>query len=806
MPQRSSYIFALFLLSFYTGYTQDYSVSGVVKDSGGTAIEFANLLLLNAADSTMVKGTTTSDKGNFLFENVAPNTYVLKISYLGYVTKYMPIDVNRSLNLGELIIDEGVEDLKDVTLAYRKPTLEKKADRIVFNVENTSISQSSGLDILKNTPSVLLVNGTLLVKNAPAVIYINDRRVFLSGDELENLLTNYSGTNIKSVEVITNPSARYDAEGGAIINIVTSKNISVGYKGSVNTRATNAVFPKYNLGTEHFYKTNHVNLFAGYSYNQSKDFKRDLSFINFFDGNAPSDRWENNFKRVTRTYAHNLNTIVDFTINQKNSLSLSATLLYTPNQTYNNNAITNIFNASGALDSYFTTLSDVDNDNTNALLNLDYTLKLGDKGATLKSNTNYIFYDDEQFQDITTEYFNSSDLPTQNNNFNSLAKQENHIVTSQIDVSTPWGTTNFDVGLKFSSIKSKSSVTFGGTDLPQGAVTDNFEYSENIYAAYTSLAKDWEKWSLVLGLRGEYTDVKANSIALGQVNTQTYTELFPNATIQFNEDENHQYSVNYKRGIQRPRYQSLNPYRYFLNENQFDAGNPELTRAIENKISFDFTYKGTYIFSVYYQHFNNNLEQLTFQDNPNRQLLTSDFNIDQTFQYSLDFTYYSYVKDWWFVSTYMSAFYLQNNFTGLFSGNTDEQNNTNGYFAQLFNQYTLSQKGSLYFDASAYYLSNFVFGSFDYKNQFGLDLGLTKTFANKRATATLNVTDVFNTMNIPLNSRYANQDNGFFSKPESRTVSIALRYKFGNFRLNDNNRETKPAEQERFQKKKSFWP
>lgn len=142
MPQRSSYIFVLFLLSFYTGYTQDYSVSGVVKDSGGTAIEFANLLLLNAADSTMVKGTTTSDTGNFLFENVAPNTYVLKISYLGYVTKYVPIDVNRSLNLGELIIDESVEDLKDVTLAYRKPTLEKKADRIVFNVENTSISQS----------------------------------------------------------------------------------------------------------------------------------------------------------------------------------------------------------------------------------------------------------------------------------------------------------------------------------------------------------------------------------------------------------------------------------------------------------------------------------------------------------------------------------------------------------------------------------------------------------------------------------------------------------------------------------------
>lgn len=799
-------IFALFLLFFYVGYTQVYSVSGVVKDSGGTAIEYANLLLLDAADSTMVKGTSTSDKGNFIFEKVEPRAYILKISYLGYVTKYVPIDVNRNLDLGELVIDEGVEDLKDVTLAYRKPTLEKKADRIVFNVENTSISQSSGLEILKNTPSVLLVNGTLLVKNAPAVIYINDRRVFLSGDELENLMTNYSGTNIKSVEVITNPPARYDAEGGAIINIVTSKNISIGYKGSVNTRATNAVFPKYSVGTEHFYKTNHINLFAGYSYNQSKDFKRDLSFINFFDSNTPSDRWENNFERVTRTYAHNLNTIVDFTLNEKNSLSLSATLLYTPDQTYNNNAITNIFNASGALDSYFTTLSDVENDNVNALLNLDYTLKLGDKGATLKSNTNYIYYDDEQFQGITTEYFNSSDLPTQNNNFNSLAKQENHIVTSQVDISTPWGTTVFDTGLKFSSINSKSSVNFGGSDLPQGAVTDNFEYNENIYAAYTSLAKDWEKWSLVLGLRGEYTDVKANSIALGQVNTQTYTELFPNATIQFNEDDNHQYSINYKRGIQRPRYQSLNPYRYFLNENQFDAGNPELTRAIENKVSFDFTYKGAYIFSVYYQHFNNNLEQLTFQDNENRLLLTSDFNIDQTFQYSLDFTYYSYVKDWWFVSTYMSAFYLQNNFTGLFSGNTDEQNNTNGYFAQLFNQYTLSQKGSLYFDASAYYLSNFVFGSFDYKNQFGLDLGLTKTFANKRATATLNVTDVFNTMNIPLTSRYANQDNGFFSKPESRTVSLAIRYKFGNFRLNDNNRETKPAEQERFQKKKSFRP
>ncbi|NJW54685.1 Plug domain-containing protein, partial [Salinimicrobium sp. CDJ15-91] len=168
-------------------------------------------------------------------------------------------------NLGTLVLSEDTAALAEVSINYKNPSVKREVDRLVFNVENTTLSHGSSWDILKKTPGVILSGENLTVRNQGVQVYINDRKVQLTASELQTLLENYSAENIKSIEVITTPPARYDAEGGAILNIITSKSIAPGYKGNVNAAWTQAIFPKYQLGTSHYYKTEKLNVFGNYS-------------------------------------------------------------------------------------------------------------------------------------------------------------------------------------------------------------------------------------------------------------------------------------------------------------------------------------------------------------------------------------------------------------------------------------------------------------------------------------------------------------------------------------------------------------
>ncbi|MBC9797267.1 outer membrane beta-barrel family protein [Sinomicrobium weinanense] len=803
MGYSNKWAFFVFGIMFFPSvlFAQDHSLKGKIVDAVQAPLSFVNVLLLKEEDSTVVQGTSSDGNGIFNIHYIEDGRYIIKATYIGYRSYVKRVEVKEDLDIGVLSLIENREKLSEVTVTGNMPVIEKKANRLVFNVENSVLSQQNSLEILKNTPGVLMVNDQIKIRNTPATVYINGKRVFLTGDELKSLLENYPGTNIRSVEVMATPPAQYDAEDGAVLNIVTSKNISIGYKGSVNSRWTEAIFPKYSFGTNHYYKNDFLDLFASYSYSPRKEYKHDKSYFNFFENNTPDDRLEVDFRKVTRSYAHNLHSILDFTIDKKNSLSLSANILHSPGKTFNNKVISDVFDADRDLESYFLTNSELENDRSNLAFSLDYKHTINDKGAVMKAISNYIYYDDWQSQYLSTDYYNNNDNLTDNNTFDFLADQRNNIFTQQLDFSIPLESFYVETGLKYSVINSKSKASFEGADIPEDADDDNFDYKEDIYAAYGSMTKEWEKWALVLGLRGEYTDVMANSIVLGDVNTQKYFELFPTINLQHTLADDHQLEFSYKRSLNRPRYSKLNPYRYYIYEKEFSSGNPTLTRSIDNKIALDYTYKKKYTFSLYYQHTNGLIEKLTFQDNENRSVYASYFNIDEEFQYSLDFMYYGYIRDWWYLFVYMSGFYIENTFQALESDNVMHTDNTLGYLGRAYNQFVLSEDRTFTADLILYYSSNFLYGSIRTDPRFYTDIGFTKSFWDKRLVATLNFTDIFNTKNIWQKSNYLNQDNGYTDMPERRTVTIGLRYNFGNYRLKDNERNTTPDEQERLEEK-----
>lgn len=802
--KRNFIISFLFVMASLQLFAQN-TVKGLVMNQNREEVAFANIVLMEDDSTTVYKGAVSDERGQFIFEDVVGNEYVLVVSFMGFVEYTRKISINDNTSLEPVVLLEDSAALEEVTVNARRPQITRGVDRITFNVENSTLSTGNTYEILKRTPGVIVSQGQLLVRNRPATVYINDRKVYLTQQELQQLLEGFSGVHVQSIEVITNPPAKYDAEGGAILNIKTSKNPSIGYKGSFNASNTVAVVPKYQIGTSQYYKKDWINLFANYNFNSRFDYKKDESRIEYYkpDGTVDS-RWMENFERDTRTFSHNINTILDFTLTDKSSLSLSANILLTPKADSENRGLTEIYNAQQSLDSSFTTTSNLNNEQDNILLNATYDTEIGENGAALTAGANFIIYDDDRLQDLNTAYFTPNGAILNTSAFSTIANQKSNIYTGKVDVSMPWGSAHVETGIKYSGIGSTSGMDFFYTN--QGApvfdeeLSDEFEYNEHIYAGYASLERDWGNWSIKGGLRGEYTDVEGNSFSLGVVNTQEYFNIFPSFYLVHVPSENHSFGVDYSRRIARPRFQSLNPYRYFINENNYNIGNPNLRPSISNKINLNYTFKNKLSFDLYWDKADDSPALLPFQDNENRVFRTVNTNMDFEQQFSLDISYNDYIKDWWFLSIYSSVFHMQADFYALESGNQIVTNEVFSTFLMAMNYLTLSSDRTFSAEMGMYYLPDFISGSYDYSDQqLGISLGLRKTFFGRRLTATVNVEDLLNTMNIPLTSQYLNQNNSFYGRPESRMLRFGLIYKFGNFKLRDNNRAVQAEEGERLE-------
>lgn len=782
-------------------------VGGQIVDKENQPVSFANVVLLNAKDSvSVIKGMISEDDGSFLFEEIENRPYILKISFLGFADYIKRFEVEGNTNLGKIELQETSNSLDEVTVKARKPKIERKIDRISFNVENSLISSLNTYEILKRTPGVIVSQGELLVKNRPATVYINDRKVYLSTAELEQLLSGLSGENVKSVEVITTPPARYEAEGsGAILNIVMSKNPSIGYKGSVNASNTVAVLPKYSLGTSQYYKTNNLNAFASYNFNANNIYKNDESNVTYFESDgSENSTWLGDFERDTKNYAHSLNTILDFTLSEKSSLSLSANLNFTPKNDSDLKGQTDIYSASGSLDSLFTTDSRLENEAKNMLFNADFSTSLGENGAKLSAQVNYIRYDKDQDQDLNTTYFYGNGDEIRNNIIMTRAMQNSDIYTGQVDITTNMGSLPVETGIKYAGINSNSALDFYNNTfaLQVDELSDALDYDESIYAAYFSTSKDLGKWSLKAGLRGEYTDITGISAQNGLVNDQDYFQLFPTFYAMRSIGEESSISLEYNRRIERPRFQSLNPFQYYINENNVKEGNPALVPGIANKVLFNYSYKGTLFFDLYWDRVDRSPSVLSFQDNQNQLLRTVNDNLDYTQQFSLDITYANFVTNWYYLYGYLSGFYMENQIYARESAAETYTIDTFSAFLNVGNYFYFGGDGTFSGNVNTYFLPNILAGSYKYENpQFGLDLGLRKTFMNNKISVSINAEDILRTMNIPMQSQYLNQDNGFYAISETRRITFGVRYNFGNFRLNDNNRAINADEETRLKER-----
>ncbi|SHG57333.1 outer membrane beta-barrel family protein [Flagellimonas flava] len=799
-----AYIFLLVFLTSKSTSGQTFQITGKVVDQENNSIPYANILLLQASDSTFVMGTSADENAFFELTGVVPNLYLLQASYVGRGSEPRALDIAKSVSLGALIIPLEANNLDEVVVTARRPTLQRLTDRLVFSVENTVVSQGSSWDILRNTPGVIVNQEDLQIRGQTATVYLNDRKVQLSGQEIKDLLEGFSGNNIKSVEVISNPPARYEADGGPILNIVTSKNIVPGYKGSINGSYTQAVFPKFGLGMSHYYKTEKLNLFANYRISPQKEIKKTNKGVNFVDDtNSIFSRWTSNYDQVYRSQAHNASFILDYDFDDRNSLNFSSNLLVNPNRDKEINLGAQIRNGLNQLDSTFVTQSTGQSDNLNLAFDLSYVHRLKKPGAKLSFNGHYTYYDSQETQNLTSNYFDNGGAFLRNFGFDTDSGQDIQIYTGQVDYSTPLGNASLESGLKASSIRSESSLDFfnftGTDDTIDASLSDNYNYDENVYAAYVSMVKNWDKWSMKLGVRGELTDAAGTSLTLNETITQDFFEAFPSIYLLYSPSDNHSFSFDYGRNVDRPKYDDLNPFRYFFNESDFVEGNPRLRPSFSNNFNLNYTLNSEFFFDVYYRDNGKNIAGLVFQDNENQTLVDLQQNVQGSKSYGIDFTVSKGIFPFWFLYAYTSLFHEEETFLAVESGNQEYTAEVDGFYGYLANYLTLSKDKTLTGELTMTYFSNFLFGSFISDEQLNLTIGLRKSFFNNRAIVSIAAEDLLERYNPTYTSRYLNQDNFYKFRPETQFIRVGFTYNFGNFRLQDNQRDIEKKERDRLE-------
>lgn len=797
-------LFFLNLLFFTTciSWGQSFSVSGIVKDQENVSVAYSNVLLLQAEDSTIISGTTTDENGQFNFEAISSGNYILKTSFIGYKTDTKAILVTENTTVSDIILKEDVEALSTIEIVVKKPTIKVESGRLTFNVENSALSEGNILQVLRSTPRVLVTDSAIKIKNSEAAVYINGKKVNLTGAELAQLLEGTPASTVKSIEVITNPSAKYDADSGVVLNVIMSRNLITGYSGSVFANYTQGVFPKTNYGITNFYKNSKINVFASYNYGKNKINREDTQRINFLNNGNLTQQWNSNLNRETNSETHNFNVNFDYFLSKRNTLSFSANgqiLPYFEYQTLGNTRITD--NTNNPLFS-FDSNNQTNDERDNLSYSLDYVHDFKNS-AKLSLSATYTDYDYERNQNVNSEYFSAVNTLDSITAFNTKSNQDTDFFIYKADYTlTVNETTNFEAGLKTSNIESNSDITQNdidnGIETLDPSNTDVFTYDEEIYAAYVTLDKTWNKWNFRGGLRLEHTDIEGESVLLGDVNTQEYTELFPTANLTYQATESFNVYTNYKRSLERPNYSNLNPFRFFLTDNSIVSGNPNLQPVFENRLTIGTSFLDHFVVELYYSRRDDNIIEIPIQDNVNNLITFTPTNLGSTIDYGLDFQLFYDIGNHWNLFLYSSIYNVEDE---LFVNNNLVEQNQLSILSQISNTFTFLKDNSLNASLTLAYVSESLQGLEIVGSYLISDFTIGKTILNKKGVISLSANDLFNTQDVGITTQFGgNQDNSRFSDQDTRYIKLGFRYKFGNTKLKTNERRKELEENNRLQR------
>ncbi|MCB0697106.1 MAG: outer membrane beta-barrel protein [Chitinophagaceae bacterium] len=553
------------------------NISCTVTNEHNEAITTANVVLLNEAGKTLVKSGITDETGRCVLDNVEYGSYQLKVTMLGYLpysNEHITVD-RQDMTLPPIVLKQKDNKLKEVTVRGQKPLIEIHADKLVVNVENSIVNTgSTALEILARSPGVNVdQNDNISIKGKQGVnVMIDGKSMVVSGTDLANMLKSMPSNAISQVEIISNPGAKYDAAGVAgIINIRTKRDRNMGMNGSVNAGYAQGVYPKYNAGINLNYRNKKISGYVSYNYSRRWWFNHLELNRRFYAPNSDAFQFayvQDNFMKMP-VDNHNSTFGLDYSIGKRTIIGIAGTggintftrqSANTSRALDGNEQLIYNFNSNGGQNQEYYNYSG----------NANLRHRFNDKGESLNIDVDYARYWNHSLQDFVTDYTKADGSSYQPSYFmRSDMNGITQIRALKSDYSLPLNDkTNFDAGIKTTYVTSDNEPLF--YEKTTGDYTldlkrsNHFIYRENINAAYVNYNRKWEKWSTQIGLRTENTNVEAEQLTLDSLYKTSYTQLFPSLAVQRNLNDKHDLGITLSRRIQRPNYQQLNPFKFFI--------------------------------------------------------------------------------------------------------------------------------------------------------------------------------------------------------------------------------------------------
>jgi hypothetical protein len=776
----------LFFLGLSNLAAKEFShVSGQVADGKGELLPFVNVALVEAETGALLTGAVTGEDGKFLIESARSGKVQLVISSIGFETfKSETFDMKPGMtkDFGTISIEEEAGNLTEVTVRATRPEIIIEADKTTINIEGTVMAEgNNALDVISRSPGVYVdENNNINLNGRPGVtVMINDRQTYMSASDLSNFLRAMPADNIKSIEIINNPTSRFDAEGGAgIINIRLKKNNIDGMFGSVQVGGMyNGIYGP-NAGLTLNVKKGKWTNNASLNYNEF-NFLNELEINRNFQLEEGVSRFEqeSRIRNINRNLFFNGGS--DYEINKNHSIGV-AIQASEYNGEFIGEAFTEIDNPG--TDDLFFLKSHNDNESRNRRIfgNFHYVGLLDSTGTKLTSDVDYTKMISSSTSLLSNDFWmNDNENMAARDYILTLNDMDYNIFTAKVDFTKPFGKGRvLESGLKGSWVKSDNNLDLSKADEEEPFQPDpssnRFIYEENVLAAYASYKGNFsEKVSFQAGLRSEYSDIKGTSVTLDSINSQKYLDFFPSVFIQQKVSKNYQINYNANRRITRPNYRLLNPFIYYIDPLTTEQGNPGLRPQYAHNLEMNHVIKGSYQLSLGYSLTNDVFQQIFTQDEESRTTTTYTANLDKAQTWNLRAIVPVEIKSWWTMNNMVQ---LTNSQWKSMIGDAFLDVSQTSF--TLRSQNTLNLPLGLKAEIMGMYVGPSQYGQATIKGFAWLDAGLTKNFMNDKLALTVNGTDLFRSQIIRANVQFDNIDTQFQQYRNTQGVRFTLRYKF----------------------------
>lgn len=784
------------------GQDQEFSITGVIKDSiSGQALEYASVALFRVKDSTLVNGAITNEKGAFTMRQQGAGKFFLRITFIGYGEQVWGPFMRKPggealIDLGEILISPSAATLRGVEIIAEKPLIEMTLDKRVVNVEqNLNTSGGTALDVLRQVPSIDVdYEGVVSLRGSSNVtILIDGRPSTLTGSDRKAVLEQISASSIETIEIITNPSAKYDPDGmTGIINIVLKKKKGQGLNGmfSVNVGTRE----KYNGSMSLSYSTDKFSIFGSLDYGDR---------LRSMDGESHRETFAlTNNRFIDQSFIGNHHSLsksgkigFDYAINNKNTISFTAGANLRNGDDIEHIGTTNSDSTSVANLFYYNTGLEFDNRNSFDY-NLNYRKRFKKPTQELMVDFSFSNGNSKDSASQRTEYFLPDEVTP--NGEDALMRRTfgntiNRVFTGKADYTYPINdSTKLELGIQsiFRTLDNDNSVLYfdyvSGNWQNDTSESNHFIFEEQVHSAYFNLSANRGRFGFSFGSRFEQASTTSALADKDEEFDNSYFSWFPTAAISYKISKQQEFQISYSKRINRPDFHSLNPYIDYANYPTIRGGNPFLDPEYIHSVELGYAFyskKVTLMPSVFYKRVNDVITRYRKMLNDSVAFMTLE-NFASATSYGVEFIFTYNPAKWWKMSGSTSAYLIKIDGSNI---ETEITGDAWGYDAKVNNNITLPYKIEM--QLSGFYNGPGFTGQGYRKSFFSSEIAFKKDFLQNRLALSLRVSDIFNSMKFGMDSE---DDYGRFEmlrRPEGRVFWFGITYKLkGNYKPKERKR------------------